>query len=98
MLGFAVGPAQARCRRPEYGERGGGMSLEDGARRGPVSADDRVYLEQRAEAHLELAANSTNVNVVKTHYRLANLYLDRLHAVTTTGEQEPSLFRHWQSR
>jgi len=68
------------------------MSLEDGMRQRPVSAGDRAYLEQRAEAHLELATNSTNLNVVQAHYTLANLYLARLHAAAIAGEQEP-LFR-----
>ena len=70
------------------------MSSEGRVRRRSVSVDDRAYLDRRAEAHLDLAASSTNV--VKAHYTLVSLYIDRLNAVTVTGEREPPLFRHWQ--
>jgi len=47
------------------------MSVEEGMPQGPISTEDRAYLERRAEAHLELAALSTNVRVVRAHYTLA---------------------------
>ena len=60
--------------------------------------DDRIYFEKRAETHLDLAANATDPSVVKAHYVLANLYLDRVHGITgidTTGDAP--LFRHWST-
>jgi hypothetical protein len=41
--------------------------------------EDLSYLEQRAEAELELAQKATDPQVVKVHYELADLYLERLH-------------------
>lgn len=39
---------------------------------------DLDYYERRAEQELELAQRATNPEVVAVHYRLAELYLDRL--------------------
>ena len=72
------------------------MRAEEGVPQGPISAEDRAYLERRAEAHLELAALSTDVRVVRAHYTLTNLYLDRLYALPPAAEQRP-LFHHWRS-
>lgn len=61
-----------------------------------VSIEDRNYFEKRAETHLDLAANAVDPSVVRAHYVLANLYLDRVHGmvgVDTTGDAP--LFRHW---
>jgi hypothetical protein len=41
--------------------------------------DDRVYLEQRAEAELSLAQAAEHPAVVRAHYLLAGFYLDRLY-------------------
>lgn len=63
-----------------------------------MSGDDRVYFEKRAEAHLDLAANATDPSVVRAHYVLANMYLDRVHGtigVDITGDAP--LFRHWSA-
>ncbi len=61
-----------------------------------VSVEDRAYFEKRAETHLELAANATDPGVVKAHYLLANLYLDRIHGVTGVDvASDAPLFRNW---
>lgn len=44
-----------------------------------MSSDDTDYLEQRAEAEIELAQHATDPRVVQAHYTLANAYLDRIH-------------------
>ena len=47
-----------------------------------LAADERSYLEQRAEAELELACRATDGRAVQAHYALANHYLDRLHGTS----------------
>jgi hypothetical protein len=46
---------------------------------GRMSPDDAVYLEERAEAQLELARKAKDPRAVQVHYDLANYYLDRLY-------------------
>ena len=41
--------------------------------------DDEDYLERRAEAALQLAQNAEHPAVVRAHYLMAGLYLDRLY-------------------
>jgi hypothetical protein len=41
--------------------------------------EDVDYLEQRAEAQLELARTATDPRVVQAHYELATAYLERIH-------------------
>lgn len=40
--------------------------------------DDVTYFRRRAEAELERAQRATHPGVVKAHYDLANLYLERV--------------------
>ena len=44
-----------------------------------MCADDLAYFERRAEEELELAQRSNHPEVVKRHYLLAGLYLDRVY-------------------
>lgn len=41
--------------------------------------EDVDYLEQRAEAQLELAQTATDPRAVQAHYDLATAYLERIH-------------------
>jgi len=43
-----------------------------------MNPETRHYYEQRVEEQLELAQRSDRPEVVKAHYRLADLYLDLL--------------------
>lgn len=45
-----------------------------------MQRDDEAYFERRAEEELELAQQATTVEATEAHYRLANLYLERVHA------------------
>ena len=40
--------------------------------------DDLAYFERRAEQELQLAQQAVDPQVVAAHYRLAELYLERL--------------------
>jgi hypothetical protein len=42
--------------------------------------DDAEYFERRAQEELALAQRSSNPAVVRAHFLLAGLYLDRLHS------------------
>lgn len=44
----------------------------------PVPDDDLAYFERRAEQELQLAQQAVDPQVVAAHYRLAELYLERL--------------------
>lgn len=44
-----------------------------------MSRDDPDYLEQRAEAEIDMARSATDPRVVRAHYELATAYLDRIH-------------------
>lgn len=56
-----------------------------------MSRDEDVYLEQRAEAQLQLAQSATDSRVVQAHYALANAYLDRLHGEEDAEATEESI-------
>jgi hypothetical protein len=47
--------------------------------------DDGDYYESRAEEELALAQRSDHPAVVRAHYLLAGLYLDRLHNPDSAG-------------
>lgn len=44
----------------------------------PVPDDNLAYFERRAEQELRLAQQAVDPQVVAAHYRLAELYLERL--------------------
>jgi hypothetical protein len=44
-----------------------------------MNSADRDFFQQRAEAELKLAQNAKDGRVVRAHYTLANLYLERIH-------------------
>jgi hypothetical protein len=44
-----------------------------------MSADDRNYYQRRAEEEVERARCSTDPRIVEVHYRLTELYLDKVH-------------------
>ena len=44
-----------------------------------MSADERDYLERRAEEEIFLAQAAEHRRAVQAHYELASAYLDRLH-------------------
>ena len=44
-----------------------------------MESPDRDYLYRRAEEEIERARHSTAARVVKAHYELAGLYLDRIY-------------------
>lgn len=46
---------------------------------------DRRYFETRAEQEIELARSADHPRVVKAHYTLASLYLDRVHGDDPDG-------------
>lgn len=52
-----------------------------------MQRDDDVYFEQRAQEELELAQQATTAEATEAHYRLANLYLERVH---TDASAEPA--------
>lgn len=58
-------------RRPDHGH--------------PADADDYFY--RRAETELSMAEKATSPAVVRAHYELANLYLERLTTGDEHGEQ-----------
>lgn len=49
-----------------------------------MSDEERTYFLQRAEKELELAQESAHPEAVAAHYRLAELYLERVY-----GEGDP---------
>lgn len=53
----------------------------------PGSPEDRIYLEERAEAEIALAQASLHPAVVRAHYLLAGFYLDRLHGPGARTEE-----------
>ena len=64
----------------------------------PVTAEDRLYFEWRAEQEIERARESTDPRAVAIHYALSELYLERIdaalgeadgHAVANDDEDEP---------
>ena len=44
-----------------------------------MAFDDSEYLQQRAEAEIELAQQASDQRVVQAHYEIASAYLDRIH-------------------
>jgi hypothetical protein len=55
-----------------------------------MSADDRDYYQRRAEEEVERARCSTDPRIVEIHYRLTELYLDKVHgggAVAASAER-----------
>lgn len=46
--------------------------------------DDLAYFERRAEQELQLAQQAVDPQVVAAHYRLAELYLERLSTERAT--------------
>jgi hypothetical protein len=44
-----------------------------------MEQDQNSYFLKRAEAELELASSSEHPEVVRAHYLLAGLYLDRVY-------------------
>lgn len=44
-----------------------------------MQREDETYFEQRAKEELELAQQATTAEATKAHYKLANLYLERVH-------------------
>lgn len=44
-----------------------------------MQREDEIYFEQRAKEELELAQQATTAEATKAHYKLANLYLERVH-------------------
>ena len=56
-----------------------------------MSEDDRSYFYSRAEEEIERARSSSNERVVKFHYLLAGLYLDRVYGAQ--GDPRPSSVR-----
>ncbi|WP_165357165.1 hypothetical protein [Sphingosinicella sp. CPCC 101087] len=44
-----------------------------------MDTDDLNYYEQRAEAEIEMAQRAHDSRAVQAHYRLATIYLDRIH-------------------
>jgi hypothetical protein len=54
-----------------------------------MSADDEAYYQQRAEEEVERARRSTDPRVVDFHYRLTELYLDKVHGAAPVAGQRP---------
>jgi hypothetical protein len=50
-----------------------------------MSAEERSFLERRAEEEVERAQRSADPKVVRFHYLLMEAYLERLY-----GQSEPS--------
>jgi hypothetical protein len=44
-----------------------------------MSGDEIDYLQERAEAEIELAQRASHRRAVQAHYQLASAYLDRIH-------------------
>ncbi len=57
-----------------------------------MTAEELAYLEQRAEAEIEMAQRANHVRVVQAHYELANAYLDKIHGETGQPESEARPF------
>ena len=50
--------------------------------------DDRTYLERRAEDELGAAQEASHPAVVRAHFQMASLYLDRLYRMNAEpGDQ-----------
>ena len=47
-----------------------------------MSEEERTYFYRRAEEEIEWARRSLEAHVVSFHYRLGDLYLDRVFAET----------------
>ena len=54
-----------------------------------MSADDEAYDQKRAEEEIERARRSTDPRAVQLHYRLSELYLDRLHGPAGAASGRP---------
>lgn len=54
-------------------------SLELDRPKDEVSAEDKAYYQQRAEAEIELAQAAEHERAVRSHYLLAGYYLDLVH-------------------
>ena len=52
-----------------------------------MARDDESYYRRRAEEEIERAQQSNDPNVVRSHYLLAELYLDQIYG---GGETPPS--------
>lgn len=52
--------------------------------------EEAEYLEQRAEAEIELARQARHSNAVQAHYELASAYLDRIHG--DSPKSAPGIF------
>ena len=53
-----------------------------------MSADDEAYYQLRAEEEVERARRSTDPRVVDFHYRLTELYLERVHGAQPAAEPQ----------
>ena len=51
----------------------------------PNSDEDRDYFSRRAEQEIAMAQSSDNEHVVRFHYHLAGLYLDKVYGPETRG-------------
>ena len=51
-----------------------------------MSADDKAYHQRRAEEEVEHARRSDDPRIVDFHYRLTELYLDRVHGPAAAAE------------
>ena len=51
-----------------------------------MSADDEAYYQRRAEEEVERARRSEDPRIVDFHYRLTELYLDRLYGPAPRAE------------
>ena len=54
-----------------------------------VTDEDRLYYERRAEMALKMAAATEDPDARRSHYTLANLYLDR--AFDETPDEDAAL-------
>lgn len=45
----------------------------------PMPVDDEAYYQRRAEEEVERARASEDPRIVRFHYALSELYLDRIH-------------------
>ena len=57
-----------------------------------MSPEELAYLEERAEAEIQMAQRASHVRVVQAHYELANAYLDRIHGETGVPESDSAAF------
>jgi len=61
--------------------------------------NDSAYYEQRAEEALDRAAQAAHPAAVRAHYRMAELYLERMLdcRAQARGIGGPALFQHWDA-